>query len=99
MSFSSIPILDLSLAKSPSTKPAFLSDLRNALLDVGFLYISNTGIDQSLIDAVITNGKAFFDLPDEAKLAVQMKNAPSFLGSQRHFLLFPHSQHLSMLKH
>ncbi|MCJ1248123.1 hypothetical protein MMC30_005338 [Trapelia coarctata] len=80
MSFTSIPVLDLSLSEHPDTKPAFLSDLRNALLEVGFLYISNTGIDTKLIDDVIANGKAFFDLPDEAKLAIQMKNSPSFLG-------------------
>ncbi|MCJ1474022.1 hypothetical protein MMC13_002680 [Lambiella insularis] len=80
MSFSAIPVLDLSRSQHPDTKPAFLLDLRRALLDVGFLYISNTGIGRSLIDDVIKNGKAFFDLPEEAKLAIQMKNAPSFLG-------------------
>jgi len=80
MSFTAIPVLDLSLSQHPDTKPAFLSDLRNALLEVGFLYIRNTGVDKKLIDEVIADGKAFFDLPDDAKLAIQMKNAPSFLG-------------------
>lgn len=83
MSFSSIPILDLSLARSPSTKPQFLLDLRHALLEVGFLYIKNTGIPPELIQDVINLGKAFFDLPDEEKLAVEMKNARSFLGYSR----------------
>ncbi len=82
MSFSSIPILDLSLAADPSTKPAFLSSLRTAILEVGFFYISNTGIPASLIADVIANGKAFFELPEEAKLEVQMKNANSFLGTR-----------------
>ncbi|MCJ1378855.1 hypothetical protein MMC17_001954 [Xylographa soralifera] len=80
MSFNTIPILDLSRSQHGSTKPAFLADLRRALLQVGFLYISNTDVNQSLVNDVINNGKAFFDLPDEAKLAIQMKNAPSFLG-------------------
>lgn len=80
MSFHSIPILDLSLAQTESTKPAFLECLRNALLDIGFLYIKNTGIEDSLIQNVIEQGKAFFDLPEEKKLEVQMKNKPSFLG-------------------
>lgn len=80
MSFASIPILDLSLSRDPETKHAFLADLRRALLEVGFLYISNTGIDPALIEQVIRNGKAFFDLPEAAKMAVQMKNAKSFLG-------------------
>ncbi|KAL8732796.1 MAG: hypothetical protein Q9181_003834 [Wetmoreana brouardii] len=80
MSFDSIPVLDLSLARNAETKPAFLESLRHALLEVGFLYIKNTGIEDELIEDVITQGKAFFDLPDEKKLEVQMKNAPSFLG-------------------
>lgn len=80
MSFDSIPILDLSLASSPSTKPEFLKDLRYALLEVGFLYIKNTPIDPKLIQEVITLGKAFFDLPTEKKLECEMVNAKSFLG-------------------
>lgn len=80
MSFSSIPILDLSLARSPETKPQLLNDLRHALLEVGFLYIKNTGIPPELIAEVIRLGKAFFDLPEEKKLEIEMKNAPSFLG-------------------
>ena len=87
MSFSEIPVLDLSLARDPTTKPAFLESLRNALLDVGFLYIKNTAIEDSLIQDVIEQGKAFFNLPEEQKLEVQMKNQPSFLGT----LLSAHS--------
>ncbi|KAK5198019.1 hypothetical protein LTR99_009436 [Exophiala xenobiotica] len=80
MSFTSIPILDLSLAHDPATKPQLLTDLRHALLEVGFLYIRNTGISPSLISEVITLGKYFFDLPEDKKLEIEMKNAPSFLG-------------------
>lgn len=80
MSFSTIPILDLSLAQDPTAKPAFLKSLREALLDVGFLYITGSGIDGTLIDNVIDQGKAFFELPEANKLEVQMKNQPSFLG-------------------
>lgn len=81
MSFTSIPILDLSLSRNPDTKPAFLESLREALLEVGFLYIKNIGIDDTLIQNVIIQGKAFFDLPDEKKLEIQMKKVPSFLGA------------------
>lgn len=83
MSFHAIPVLDLSLSRHPDTKPAFLSSLRNALLDVGFLYIKETGIDDALIQDVIEQGKAFFRLQEEQKLEVQMKNVPSFLGESR----------------
>ncbi|KAI1082025.1 putative isopenicillin N synthetase [Whalleya microplaca] len=80
MSFTSVPILDLSLAKDPETKPQFLADLRHALMEVGFLYLKNVGIPDELWQEVIAQGKAFFDIPQEEKLKIEMKNAPSFLG-------------------
>lgn len=87
MSFDTIPILDLALSRDQNTKPAFLESLREALLEVGFLYIKNTGIDDSLIQDVITEGKAFFDLPEAKKLEIEMKNVPSFLGVTHMFLV------------
>ncbi|KAH7319144.1 hypothetical protein BKA65DRAFT_556574 [Rhexocercosporidium sp. MPI-PUGE-AT-0058] len=83
MSFDTIPILDLSEAKDPSTKPKFLEQLRHALLEVGFLYLKNVGIPDELTQKVIKEGISFFDLPMEEKLKVEMKNAPSFLGYSR----------------
>ncbi|KAF9875904.1 hypothetical protein CkaCkLH20_06836 [Colletotrichum karsti] len=89
MSFTSIPILDLSLAQNPETKPQFLEDLRRALMEVGFLYIKNVGIPDELFQKVIKEGRAFFDIPQEEKyskpfsrgqLKIEMKNAKSFLG-------------------
>ncbi|KAL8774045.1 MAG: hypothetical protein Q9209_001153 [Squamulea sp. 1 TL-2023] len=80
MSFSSVPILDLSLVRNDDTKASFLESLRSALLEVGFFYITNTGIDDELLKQVVAQGKAFFDLPEIKKLEVQMKNAASFLG-------------------
>lgn len=66
-SFSSIPILDLSLARNPQTKPIFLEELRYALMEVGFLYLKNVGIPEDLWQKVIKEGIAFFDLPMEEK--------------------------------
>ncbi|GAB7353229.1 hypothetical protein MBLNU459_g3746t1 [Dothideomycetes sp. NU459] len=83
MSFTEIPILDLSLANQEDTKPNFLSDLRDALLNVGFLYLKNTGIGQDLFDRVCREGIAFFDLPEDEKLRIEMKQQPSFLGYSR----------------
>lgn len=67
MSFDSIPILDLSKAKDPATKPQFLDELRHALLEVGFLYLKNVGIPEELTLKVIKEGIAFFDLPMKEK--------------------------------
>ncbi|KAI1852107.1 hypothetical protein JX266_002960 [Neoarthrinium moseri] len=67
MAFSEVPILDLALASDPATKPAFLADLRHALMEVGFLYLKNVGIPDELFADVIREGKAFFDIPQEEK--------------------------------
>ncbi|KAM3536010.1 hypothetical protein MY4038_000786 [Beauveria bassiana] len=83
MSFTSIPILDLAEAKDSATKPEFLRQLRHALMEVGFLYLKNVGIPDSLFEQVIEQGKAFFDIPEAEKLKIEMKNAPSFLGYSR----------------
>ncbi|KAM3456950.1 hypothetical protein MY3296_001320 [Beauveria thailandica] len=83
MSFTSIPMLDLAEAKDSATKPEFLRQLRHALMEVGFLYLKNVGIPDRLFEQVIEQGKAFFDIPEEEKLKIEMKNAPSFLGYSR----------------
>ena len=80
MSFKEIPILDTSEARSEVTKPAFLEQLRDALMNVGFLYIKNTGIDQDLYDQICEQGIKFFELPDDEKAKIDMINQKSFLG-------------------
>jgi isopenicillin N synthase-like dioxygenase len=67
MSFTSIPLLDLAQAADPATKPEFLSQLRHALMEVGFLYLKNVGPPEELFPEVIKQGKAFFDIPMEEK--------------------------------
>ena len=67
MSFTTIPILDVSRAADPETRPAFLAELRHALIEVGFFYIRNVGIPDELFQKVIEQGRAFFDIPDEEK--------------------------------
>ena len=82
--FSSLPILPLSHALDPTTKPKFLEDLRHALLNVGFLYLSETGLPDQLIKDVITECQGFFvKLPQEEKERIEMKNEKSFLGWSR----------------
>ncbi|KAF2839243.1 Clavaminate synthase-like protein [Patellaria atrata CBS 101060] len=82
--FTSLPILPLSHALSPDTKPEFLSRLRDALMNVGFLYLSKTGLPEQLIEDVVRECKAFFEeLPLEEKERIEMKNERSFLGWSR----------------
>ncbi|KAF2246687.1 Clavaminate synthase-like protein [Trematosphaeria pertusa] len=82
--FTSIPILPLSRALDPATKPQFLADLRAALLNVGFLYLSETGIPEQLIRDVVAECTGFFEkLPRAEKERIEMKNEKSFLGWSR----------------
>ncbi|KAH7086309.1 hypothetical protein FB567DRAFT_67444 [Paraphoma chrysanthemicola] len=82
--FSTLPILPLSHALDPATKPAFLADLRHALLNVGFLYLSETGLPEQLVKDVIKECQGFFqELPLEEKERIEMKNEKSFLGWSR----------------
>lgn len=90
--FTEIPILSLEAAKHPSSKPSFLQKLREAVLSVGFLYISDTGIRQELFDRACVQGIKFFDLPEDEKLRIEMKNTPSFLGYSRVRSLVPPSR-------
>lgn len=73
-SFTHIPILSFRQSLSPETKPDFLAQLRHALLEVGFLYLSDTGIDEKLVEEVARQGKGFFEAPEEEKRKLEMKN-------------------------
>ncbi|KAI5810558.1 hypothetical protein BZA77DRAFT_297712 [Pyronema omphalodes] len=78
--FTSIPLLDFSLSKDPSSKPQFLADLQSALLQTGFLYLRNTGVSQELLQDVERYCRKFFDLSMEEKEALAMRRSTHFLG-------------------
>lgn len=46
--FSSIPIIDFSSLQNPSTKHETLAQLREAIFRVGFLYLTNHGLEVRL---------------------------------------------------
>lgn len=78
--FTSIPIIDLSLAQNASTLPVLLDELRHALTEVGFLYVSNHGVPDTTINTLVQSLPRLFALPDAAKEAVALENSPHFLG-------------------
>ncbi|KAI1811473.1 2OG-Fe(II) oxygenase superfamily protein [Poronia punctata] len=80
--FQTIPTIDLSLLSSPSSPdPPTLLSLRHALIDVGFLYITNHGIPQSVIDDLVEHVlPSLFAMDEEDKRAVALENSPHFLG-------------------
>jgi len=82
--FSSIPILDYNLLTAPKTRSVFVSELLNALINVGFFYLSNTPITSSPVtDKVVEYAPQFFNLPEEEKERIRMIHSPHFFGYSR----------------
>ena len=79
-SFSSLPVLDLSLADDKLQRPRFLQQLHEALFDVGFLYIVNHGVAESTIKNLTSMLPRLFDLPIESRSSLTKPNSPHFLG-------------------
>ncbi|KAK8193937.1 hypothetical protein IWX49DRAFT_546039 [Phyllosticta citricarpa] len=75
-----LPILDFALADDPVQRPALLNQLREALFDVGFLYIKNHGVSSSIITHLTSRLPALFDLPTDIKADLSKLNSPHFLG-------------------
>ncbi|EDN08318.1 predicted protein [Histoplasma mississippiense (nom. inval.)] len=78
--FSSIPTIDLSLANSPTTKPALLRKLHYTLISVGFLYVSNHGVPENVIADLVNVVPQLFSLPEAAKDEIALRNSAHFLG-------------------
>jgi hypothetical protein len=49
--------------RGPAEKAAFLADLRHAARDIGFFYLINHGVDESLQQAVQQQSRAFLPCP------------------------------------
>ncbi|CAE6483343.1 unnamed protein product [Rhizoctonia solani] len=80
-SFEEIPVLDWSLLSGGrETRAKFISQLRSAMTEVGFLYLLNPPIDDHLVQSVIDYAPKLFDLPQETKDALSMVNNESFFG-------------------
>ncbi|KAF4903559.1 putative 2-oxoglutarate-dependent dioxygenase DIN11 [Colletotrichum viniferum] len=78
--FTEIPRIDLSLASDPATEPYLLDQLRDALINVGFLYVINHGVPEVTISNVVEALPTLFALPAEAKDEIALRNSPHFLG-------------------
>ena len=60
-----------------------MNDLRDAMHEVGFLYLAGHGIPQELTDSMLDVSRRFFELPEEQKLAVENVHSPQFRGYTR----------------
>jgi isopenicillin N synthase-like dioxygenase len=72
-----IPVIDLSGAADDATTAAAI---HRACRETGFFYVAKHGVPQTLIEAQFAWTKRFFDLPLDAKLAIDMKRSPTTAG-------------------
>lgn len=76
----SIPTIDLSQADDPTKRAQLLRDVRHALVDVGFLYLSNHGIKESTVQDLVKTLPSLFALPEQVKESIALVQSPHFLG-------------------
>jgi len=80
----SLPVLDLSqLDRGPEAAAAFREDLRRATHEVGFFYLTGTGISPESEERLLRVARDFFALPEADKLAIENVNSPQFRGYTR----------------
>lgn len=83
-SLTSLPVLDVSRARgSEAERRAFRDDLRRITHEVGFFYLVGHGIPSERFTELVRASRAFFDLPDADKLALENTHSPHFRGYTR----------------
>ncbi|MDN3495557.1 2-oxoglutarate and iron-dependent oxygenase domain-containing protein [Planococcus sp. APC 4015] len=79
-----LPVLDLSeLDNGPEAAARFRDDLRAATHEVGFFYLTGTGIPRELESRLHQAAIDFFALPEADKLAIENVKSPHFRGYTR----------------
>lgn len=78
--FKTIPIIDLSLSTSAITKPRFLSQLQDAIVNVGFFYLKTHRVPEHVQQGLLDQTIKFFDLTADKKQEVDIINSKHFLG-------------------
>ncbi|MFH8250966.1 isopenicillin N synthase family dioxygenase [Microbacterium sp. B2969] len=84
MSELNLPILDLSqLDQGVEAAQRFRDELREATHDVGFFYLTGTGVTPELEARLHRAARDFFALPEDDKLAIENVKSPHFRGYTR----------------
>ena len=68
MEWADLVTLDLSKFDQPGGKEALAAQLKDAVHNVGFFYITGFGLSQEEVDEQFAIGKEFFSLPTEEKV-------------------------------
>lgn len=76
----SLPIIDISRLRDPTTRAQTVAEIRFACLDKGFFYLNGHNIDPDVIDSVFSEAAQFFSRPMSEKLAVDKALSPANRG-------------------
>jgi len=77
--FKQLPIVSLArLDGSLDERKALAAEIQDAATKIGFMYISDHGVSQDVIEAAFDQAKEFFALPDDKKM--RARDAESFRG-------------------
>jgi len=78
----SIPLIDLAKLthESDLIRQDEIRSLDTACREIGFFYLTNTGIPKELMAALMREAKRFFNLPQEDKNTIDIKNSINHRG-------------------
>ncbi|BFM48418.1 2-oxoglutarate and iron-dependent oxygenase domain-containing protein [Marinomonas sp. THO17] len=78
----SIPLIDLAKLTSASdaVRQQEIQSLDTACREIGFFYLVNTGLPNSLMQALMREAKRFFNQPQQVKNAIDIKNSANHRG-------------------
>jgi isopenicillin N synthase-like dioxygenase len=80
--FYEIPVIDFKDAynKDLEIRKLLARKIYEACVRVGFFYIKNHTVDDSIINNIFSAAKDFFQLPLDEKLSIESKKSPHFRG-------------------
>ena len=80
--FDAVPVIDFAgmLGDDPAEKAKVARALNDACTNVGFFYIKNHGVPQTLMDRMFAESERFFQIPPDDKMAIHVKKSPHLVG-------------------
>jgi isopenicillin N synthase-like dioxygenase len=80
--FHEIPVIDFRDAFSNDfeLRKRLAGKIYDACVRVGFFYIKNHGVEDSVMNDIFSAAKDFFNLPLEDKIAIDLNKSPHFRG-------------------
>ncbi|PPQ78729.1 hypothetical protein CVT25_010732 [Psilocybe cyanescens] len=82
LDFQNVPIIDLTDIRSNDAEKRrkLVDNIRDACMQVGFFYVKNHGILDSVTEGALEMAKNFFNLPMEIKMEIENRKTPNFKG-------------------